>query len=214
MKATNLREVILNNIRAATKKTRQKFEFTEPDLKTSIFKRLDESLPEMFAKEFNKINGRFIYCKNDSDFRFQYSQLVDANNWSNIFCTEEKLFPVLNESKIKYHKKLGNYTSAEVGITTCEALIARTGSIVVSTSMDSSRTLSVFPPTHIVVAYFDQLFYDMENAFNYIKDKYNEKYPSMISIISGPSRTADIEKTLVLGAHGPKDLYCFYINEK
>jgi L-lactate dehydrogenase complex protein LldG len=44
-------------------------------------------------------------------------------------------------------------------------------------------------------------------------EKYNSNLPSMISIASGPSRTADIEKTLVLGAHGPKEVYLFFIDQ-
>ena len=46
-----------------------------------------------------------------------------------------------------------------------------------------------------------------------MKKKYPDNYPSMISLITGPSRTADIEKTLVMGAHGPKELYVFLIED-
>ena len=214
MKATNLRENVLNKIRAAAKTNKQKFEIAEPDFKSPIFNKSDESLPEMFAKEFNKNYGKFIYCRNDKDFVHQYSQLVDANRWENIFSTEEALFGLLDATGIKYNKKLQNLETAEVGITTCEAIIARTGSIVVSSGNHNTRSLSVFPPVHIVVAHFDHLFFDLDNAFKFLREKYVNRFPSMISIISGPSRTADIEKTLVLGAHGPKSIYCFLINEK
>lgn len=214
MKATNLRENVLNKIRTAAKTNKQKFEIAEPDFKSTIYTRSDESLPEMFAKEFNKNYGKFIYCRNDKDFIQQYNQLVDANKWSQIFCTEESLFPLLDAANLKYNKTLNNLTTAEVGITTCEAIIARTGSIIVSSGNHNTRSLSVFPPIHIVVAHFDHLFFDLDNAFKYLREKYITRFPSMISIISGPSRTADIEKTLVLGAHGPKSIYCFLINEK
>ena len=214
MKATNLRENVLNKIRAAAKTNKQKFEITEPDFKSPIYKKSDESLPEMFAKEFNKNYGKFIYCRNDKDFIQQYNQLVEANRWVNILSTEESLFGLLDASNIKYNKTLKNLTSAEVGITSCEAIVARTGSIIVSTGGHNTRSLSVFPPVHIVVAHFDHLFFDLENAFKFLREKYTNRFPSMVSIISGPSRTADIEKTLVLGAHGPKSIYCFLINEK
>lgn len=214
MKSTNYRERVLIQIRNAAKKVRKKTEFHEPDLKASVFKKTNDSLAETFAKEFNKNKGRFIYCKNADDFSTQITQLVSANNWTGIFCTEEKLKDLLTNADIKYKKKLAGFETAEVGITTCECIVARTGSIIVSSSEDTSRTLSVFPPVHIVIAFYDQMFYDLENSINYLKDKYGDKFPSMLSIISGPSRTADIEKTLVLGAHGPKDIYCFYISEK
>lgn len=214
MKSTNNRERVLIQIRNATKKLKNKTEYHEPDLKASVFKKTSDSLAETFAKEFNKNKGRFIYCKTSADFCVQIAQLISANNWNNIFCTEEKFKDLLFSSEIKYKRKLNGFETADVGITSCECLVARTGSIIVSANSESARTLSVFPPVHIVIAYFDQMFYDLENAINYLKDKYSDKYPSMLSIISGPSRTADIEKTLVLGAHGPKDIYCFYISEK
>ena len=101
----------------------------------------------------------------------------------------------------------------EVGITRAEFLIARLGSIMITSKQTSGRRLNVFPPVHIVIAYTSQLVYDLKDAFDGIKKKYKDQLPSMISIITGPSRTADIEKTLVLGAHGPKKLYVFLVNE-
>jgi L-lactate dehydrogenase complex protein LldG len=54
---------------------------------------------------------------------------------------------------------------------------------------------------------------DLKDSFSLIKKKYGTNLPSMLSVITGPSRTADIEKTLVLGAHGPKDLYVFLLDD-
>ncbi|MBM3403930.1 MAG: hypothetical protein FJY10_03470, partial [Bacteroidetes bacterium] len=77
----------------------------------------------------------------------------------------------------------------------------------------AGRRIFVYPPTHIVVAYASQLVPDIRQALQKIKKKYRSEMPSMISLISGPSRTADIEKTLVMGAHGPKELYVFLIDD-
>lgn len=216
MKSTNLstREKILKKIRGTLLKSKLQPHIPDPNLKSSIFKSSDDSLPAIFAKEFNKNSGRFIYCKDEKNFIFQYKQLVQANDWKNIFCTEKFLQEILKTTKFRFHKNIDNFDNADVGITSCEALVARTGSIIVSSGRDSTRILSIFPPTHLVIAYHDQIFFDLTNAYNFLKDKYSNNFPSMISLISGPSRTADIEKTLVLGAHGPKDIYCFYINER
>jgi L-lactate dehydrogenase complex protein LldG len=62
-----------------------------------------------------------------------------------------------------------------------------------------------------VIAYTSQLVLDLKDGFKLLKEKYPENMPSMVSNITGPSRTADIEKTLVLGAHGPKELYVFLL---
>lgn len=94
----------------------------------------------------------------------------------------------------------------DVGITGCEAMVAQTGSILVTSRTSGGRALSVLPPHHIVLARRDQLVRDLPAAFALIKQRYGSNYPSMISFITGPSRTGDIERILVLGAHGPKRL--------
>ncbi|MBC8344057.1 MAG: lactate utilization protein [Bacteroidetes bacterium] len=209
-----MREKVLKKIRTAQQKSFMKYDPKEPDLKKFVFKKPDESLPEKFAKEFNKNKGKFIYCQNNTDMVRQLRKLIQANNWKNVYCTEENIRYILNDTSLKYKFELDKYTNADLSITCCMGLVARTGSILIVSGTDSSRKLSIYPPVHIVVAYYDQMFFDLENAFKFFKQKYEDSPPSMLSIISGPSRTADIEKTLVLGAHGPKDLYCFYVNDR
>ena len=77
----------------------------------------------------------------------------------------------------------------------------------------AGRRLSIFPPVHILVASLSQLLPDIQDGLDFIRKKYGNKLPSMISLITGASRTADIEKTLVLGAHGPKELVLFLIDD-
>jgi L-lactate dehydrogenase complex protein LldG len=75
----------------------------------------------------------------------------------------------------------------------------------------SGRRLSIYPPVHIVFAYASQIVLDLKDAFKIIKNKYGNQLPSMLTTVTGPSRTADIEKTLVMGAHGPKELFVFLL---
>jgi L-lactate dehydrogenase complex protein LldG len=96
--------------------------------------------------------------------------------------------------------------ACDVGITECDALIAQTGSVLVTNRSCGGRALSVLPPHHLVLARRDQLIRDLPAAFQLLQQKYAANYPSMISFITGPSRTGDIERILVLGAHGPKKL--------
>jgi len=100
-----------------------------------------------------------------------------------------------------------------VSITSCESLVARTGSIVLSAASPSGRTTSVYAPIHICIATTSQLVYDVKDALQLIKDKYSGNLPSLISFATGPSRTADIEKTLVVGVHGPKEAYVFLVDQ-
>jgi L-lactate dehydrogenase complex protein LldG len=64
---------------------------------------------------------------------------------------------------------------------------------------------------HICIAWTDQLVYDIKDGLQLIKEKYGNSLPSVISLATGPSRTADIEKTLVVGVHGPREVYLFLI---
>ncbi len=81
-----------------------------------------------------------------------------------------------------------------------------------SSAQDSGRTVSVYAPVHICIAYSNQLVYDIRDGIEVLTEKYKNKIPSFITMATGPSRTADIEKTLVVGVHGPKDVYVFLID--
>jgi L-lactate dehydrogenase complex protein LldG len=101
---------------------------------------------------------------------------------------------------------MNDLEACDAGITECDALIAQTGSVLVTNRSAGGRALSVLPPHHVVVARRDQLLPDLPAAFELLKQKYAPDYPGFISLITGPSRTGDIERILVLGAHGPKKL--------
>ena len=96
--------------------------------------------------------------------------------------------------------------SCDAGITSCDALVAQTGSVLVTSRSAGGRALSVLPPHHVVLARREQLLPDLGAAFELLAQRYSTGYPSFISFITGPSRTGDIERILVLGAHGPKQL--------
>jgi L-lactate dehydrogenase complex protein LldG len=100
----------------------------------------------------------------------------------------------------------------EGGVTVCEALIAQTGSVLITSRSCGGRALSILPPHHVVVATRDQLLPDLASAFELLRKQYDGDYPSTISFITGPSRTGDIERILVLGAHGPKRLTILLCN--
>jgi L-lactate dehydrogenase complex protein LldG len=81
-----------------------------------------------------------------------------------------------------------------------------------SAAQQSGRTVSVYAPIHICIAYTNQLVYDLKDSLQLLKDQYADNFPSLITFASGPSRTADIEKTLVTGVHGPKEVYLFLVD--
>ena len=98
----------------------------------------------------------------------------------------------------------------DLGVTSCDCLIAQTGSVVISTLSAGDRALSVLPPTHLVIARRDQIVPDLTAAMALLRKRYDEHWPSALSVVTGPSRTADIEKILVMGAHGPKRIALYF----
>ena len=96
--------------------------------------------------------------------------------------------------------------ACDAGLTACEVLVAQTGSLLVSSATCGGRALSVLPHVHVVVATADQIVPTLGDALDAARDRHAGRLPSMLSFITGPSRTGDIERILVLGAHGPKEL--------
>ena len=174
----------------------------------SVFKPQEEDLAVLFAENFKTIQGNFSFCNNENDLLHQMSSLIQSKKWEKIFCREENIKSILSKNNQEFYPELSN---CDVSITSCEYLISRTGSIVMSSAQESGRTTSVYAPVHICIAYSNQLAYDLKDALDFLKTKYHQDIPSLITFATGPSRTADIEKTLVTGVHGPKEVYCFLV---
>ena len=100
----------------------------------------------------------------------------------------------------------------DLGVTGCDCLVAQTGSVIVSTISAGGRALSVLPPTHLVIARRDEIVPDLATAMALLRKRYDKHWPTALSVITGPSRTADIEKILVMGAHGPKRLALYFVD--
>jgi L-lactate dehydrogenase complex protein LldG len=102
--------------------------------------------------------------------------------------------------------------TCDAGITACEAIVSQTGSILVSSATCGGRGLSILPHVHVVVATLDQIVPTLGDALDLAKSRHAGRLPSMLSFITGPSRTGDIERILVLGAHGPKELIVILVD--
>jgi L-lactate dehydrogenase complex protein LldG len=204
---------ILANIRSALSRKDPK-PYADEDLGGPKVEQLPESVDLIFAERFTEIGGNFIYCENELEFTEQLRQLSQSQGWNNVHCWDESLQQLLSQVDFRECRIGRMLDKADAGLDRVEALVARTGSILLSSGLAGGRTLSVFPPVQIHVASSRQIVYDIDEALSMIRSKYQGDLPSMISLASGPSRTADIEKTLVLGAHGPAEVYVFLIDEQ
>ena len=184
--------------------------FPKSEGNQSVFQPLQQEPEVEFAEQFTQLQGKFIYCINRQELAFQLSSLVKKQDWNKVYCLEDKLIETvalqLSDRLVKT-----DLANCDVSITGCECLVARTGSIVMSAAQSSGRSTSVYAPIHICIAFTNQIVYDVKDALQAAKDKYGNNLPSLITFATGPSRTADIEKTLVVGVHGPKEVYVFLV---
>jgi L-lactate dehydrogenase complex protein LldG len=210
--STTSKEKILKQIRKALTH-KSSLEIGDVDKESEIFNVPEEPLEILFAQNFLALNGKFVFCENESEFIENLNFIAKDNHWENLFCLEPTIKGLLNKAKIKFSDQEADFLNTDIGFTLCECLVARTGSVVISSKQASGRRLSIYPNEHVVIAYTSQLVNNVKDSLKFIREKYNNQLPSMIATISGPSRTADIEKTLVQGAHGPKEIYVFLIDD-
>lgn len=178
-----------------------------------LYKDTEETPEILFAKNFTNVAGNFVFCEDEIQLIENLLAIVENEHARKIYAWERFIQVILDRYEFPYFNSDTDFINAQIGITGCEALIARTGSILVTNGNASGRRLSIYPHVHIVIAYTSQVVMDLKDGFNVIRQKYTDNMPSMISNITGPSRTADIEKTLVLGAHGPKQLYLLLLDD-
>ncbi len=114
----------------------------------------------------------------------------------------------MQKAELQFFDTEEDFLQLDVGLNECEALAAWTGSVLVSSALPGGRQINVYSPELIILARYDQLFPDIQDALDFVIHKYPQP-PSQISAITGPSKTADIEKTLIYGMHGAKEVYVF-----
>jgi L-lactate dehydrogenase complex protein LldG len=210
--STTSKEKVLKLVRQALIQ-KALIEQKDVDQESEIYTPSEDPLELQFAQNFAELNGKFVFCESENEFIENINYLAKEDEWKNIHCKEPALQELLKQANIDYSNKESDFLQTNIGITFCECIVARTGSIIASSKQLAGRRLFVYPNVHIVVAYASQLVVDIKDALKFLKNKYNDQLPSMITSITGPSRTADIEKTLVQGAHGPKEIFLFLIDD-
>jgi L-lactate dehydrogenase complex protein LldG len=179
-----------------------------------------ETFEEQLARfRSNAVNlkATFQLANNREELAKLLLELRDAEGWKKIGSHRGELTDAACQTlglpvcRTDQKFEVNELEACDAGITECDALVAQTGSVLVTNHSAGGRALSVLPPHHVVIAWREQLLRDLPEAFELLKKKYAGNYPSMISFITGPSRTSDIERTLVLGAHGPKKLTIFCV---
>ena len=174
----------------------------------------DSSLLDIFTNQLSQLQGETYLAdsrRQAADYLFQILKEFPQHSClgqpapflSEIFSQQAELKSFIDD-KFQLNNDSISFSKYSCGITTADYLIARTGSIILTSLSAAGRRLSVLPPVHIVIAAEKQIVPSLEEAFRQLKGQSFDW--SYAVLITGPSRTSDIEKQLVLGAHGPKRL--------
>jgi L-lactate dehydrogenase complex protein LldG len=172
---------------------------------------LDEQIA-LFAQHSVQLKSEFLQMATLEEAAQRLITLAHEHGWKRVATHRHPLaFDLAGKTTLPCLVTDPGYSAIDLeqcdaAITGCDALIAQTGSVMVSGPSAGGRALSVLPPHHIVIARQEQVLPDLTAALQLANKLYAPNWPSFLSFITGPSRTGDIERILVLGAHGPKKL--------
>jgi len=213
MDETTSREKVLKSVRDALI-SKLENPYQDVDFDSQVFVQPDDMPAIVFAQEFIGVGGKFVYCSDDNEFLQNLASVMAEKKWGSLHCADSHLSGLLTDAGIRITSDEGSFMEMKAGLTSCEYLVVRLGSVMVSSAQAGGRRMHVYPEAHLVYARSSQLVGNLKDALNGMKAKYGKSLPSMITLITGPSRTADIEKTLVMGAHGPKEIYVFLVDDQ
>lgn len=171
----------------------------------------------LLSDNLAKLKAHFHPVENLDQAMALVKDLAQKNNWKNIaYHKHELVTPVAQAIEgdcwaVEDSLTKDKLEASDVGMTSCVSIVAQFGAILVSSETSGGRGLSILPPVHVVIAKADQIVPDLAACFEQVNAQFKGKMPSMLSFITGPSRTGDIERILVLGAHGPKELYLILV---
>ena len=197
------RERILNRIGAALKQKSTPLAFAA----RPIFPPVGD-LRQRFEQECKANYTECVFTTNTEETKARLLEILASVEEGPIFAED---MPFIRDrlkmapASLQWSSEGPAPESAQATITRAKALIAATGSLLTSSSCGGRRG-SIVAPTHIVLAHRTQLLPDIEAALAFAEASGLPQKDSFIGVITGCSRTADIEKLLVIGAHGPKRL--------
>jgi len=175
------------------------------NLKTNhaqVLKVTAESVASVIEEQLKKRDiDRLLYGENG-----QYSSMLE--NYFNNAIAEgiklEKYDFLLTDNKVKL------FDESPASFTSSKCSIAATGTIVLWPTVEEPRTLSLVPPVHFVLVDAKKMVNDFATLIK--TQQWKDKLPTNALLVSGPSKTADIQQTLAYGAHGPKELIVLLLN--
>ena len=167
-----------------------------------------------FVERFKENGGIFVYFESKENFLDAMKQYVVENQWEPLCSTSKKMHEIFKDSGIALSRDYTTKRKKTVSITDCECLIAHTGSVVVTDKCAGSRAAYSNADVLLVFASPSQIVASMKDAIHLVKEKYGSDRPSETVIISGASKSTEIDNQLVIGAQGIKQIALFLVEDE
>ncbi|MEW5978162.1 MAG: lactate utilization protein [Acidobacteriota bacterium] len=189
---------------------------------------------EKFKDEMESVSGEVTLCSTGQEVAATVRKIIETSGFSRIaissheVCRLLKLREVLSEQlptvefveeridpedRHQRQRLTQLLARVDLSITGAEFLLADTGSLVTLSGSSSSRQISLLPQAHLVIATADQVYPTLAALVDHLFQTHGPDLPwSAMTLITGPSRTADIEKVLIKGVHGPNRLLTVILN--
>jgi len=226
--SNNSREEILHTIRKGLKGVDPEKTFDDRNFQfeaEEVQKLIEEqqgNLETQFIGELNKVNTNVIETSSEDEAKKSILKLIEDKElksfaiWESQFLKEINLKQDYKDAGLKLitAKNKNRMANADIGITEVDYAIADTGTLVLLTDKNQPRSVSLLPPIHIAIVRPENLVRNINDLFIILKSRLqnSEDITSCMTFITGPSRTADIELSLTLGVHGPKELYVLILS--
>ena len=192
-----------------------------PDRGESILENQSLSPAEAFRARLDSVGGYCHIVQGEDEAARCLSEMVgdlqSRNAAKRIALSDAPAVSVLARSitadEIKICPEPEDLFNFDVGITMAQAAIAETGTLVLVAETERHRLVSLLPPVHIAIVYSGDIVSTIGAALNQLRGNDARQMSRATTFITGPSRTADIELTLTVGVHGPKELHVIVIDD-
>ena len=176
----------------------------------------DTTLAELFKQSLEAVDGHCAIVRGDSEIALALTQIISALQQTKLrgqliaISDNRELERLLHLTDLEIEElsitpDAHDIFRFDVGISTAQAAIAETGTLVLDSTRERHRLVSLVPPVHIAIIRASQIYRTLGEVLALIRE--TKEVSPAVTFITGPSRTADIELTLAIGVHGPQELY-------
>lgn len=184
-----------------------------------VDKNLDE-LYEQFTKKAETLTTQVYRAENEAQVLGYLQTEIENSEAEKVVGYESGLITSLGiKDKLttieveSYFTNIGEEVEeADIGISELDIAVAKSSTLIEDATSYEKRLISMLPKTHVAIVRTDNLVPDLEDAFRILESEYGTKVPAYLSFITGPSKTADIERTLTIGVHGPERLVVIFVD--